>query len=163
MRKLNILMVCLGNICRSPLAQGILEYKAQQAGLDINVDSAGTANYHSGERPHKSSIRVAGEKGIDISGQRARQFQVSDLSNFDLIYAMDQSNLNNIYTLTGTKLNPKKVRLFLEELYPGEHRDVPDPWYGDYDGYLTVFDLISSNCDKIIEKIISGHLLNEAD
>ncbi len=146
-------MVCLGNICRSPLAQGIMEHKAKLVGLDIFVDSAGTANYHSGEHPHTSSIRVARENGIDISGQQARQFLPGDLNKFDLIYAMDSDNFENIHRITGTNQSVQKVRLFLDESYPGEGMNVPDPWYGNYDGYLKVFDLIAANCDTIITKI----------
>jgi protein-tyrosine phosphatase len=149
---MKILMVCLGNICRSPLAEGILAHQASKAGLDWIVESAGTAGYHAGEAPHPLSQKVAGENGIDISGQRCRQFQKEDLRFYDKIYAMDQSNYIDIKGLCGNDWMPEKVELILNELYPGLNNEVPDPWYGGEDGFKEVFNMLNNACEKIIEK-----------
>ena len=149
---MKILMVCLGNICRSPLAEGILAHQASKAGLDWIVESAGTAGYHAGEAPHPLSQKVAGENGIDISGQRCRQFQKEDLRFYDKIYAMDQSNYVDIKLLCGKDWMPEKVELILNELYPGLNNEVPDPWYGGEDGFIEVFNMLNNACEKIIEK-----------
>ncbi len=149
---MKILMVCLGNICRSPLAEGILAHQASKAGLDWIVESAGTAGYHAGEAPHPLSQKVAGENGIDISGQRCRQFQKEDLRFYDKIYAMDQSNYVDIKLLCGNDWMPEKVELILNELYPGLNNEVPDPWYGGEDGFIEVFNMLNNACEKIIEK-----------
>ena len=149
---MKILMVCLGNICRSPLAEGILAHQASKAGLDWIVESAGTAGYHAGEAPHPLSQKVAGENGIDISGQRCRQFQKEDLRFYDKIYAMDQSNYVDIKLLCGNDWMPEKVELILNELYPGLNNEVPDPWYGGEDGFKEVFNMLNNACEKIIEK-----------
>jgi protein-tyrosine phosphatase len=149
---MNILMVCLGNICRSPLAQGILQHKAREAGLKWKVDSAGTNGYHLGEAPHHLSQKVARLNGIDISKQRARQFITADLQQFDKIYAMAGDVITEMKWIAGNKYSPEKVDLLLNELYPGRNRNVPDPWYGPEPGYHDVYELISKACDKIIEK-----------
>jgi protein-tyrosine phosphatase len=152
LRRMKILMVCLGNICRSPLAQGILEHKIKQAGLDWTVDSAGTGDWHVGEPPHRLSQKVAKLNGVDICGQSARQFRKEDMELFDKIYVMDKSNYANVKEMSGEYWNENKVDLFLNELFPGDNRDVPDPWYGEEDGYHEVYKLIAKTCDKIIEK-----------
>lgn len=148
---MKILMVCLGNICRSPLAEGILKEKITEAGLNWIIDSAGTNGYHTGEAPHILSQKVASMHGIDISSQRARRFIKSDLESFDKIYAMAEDVLHDIKKISGEKYDDKKVELFLNELYPGQNRDVPDPWSGPESGYHEVFDLIDKTCDVIIE------------
>jgi protein-tyrosine phosphatase len=148
---MKILMVCLGNICRSPLAHGILEYKAKQAGLDWTIDSAGTGDWHVGEPPHKLSQKVAKLNGVDICEQRARQFDKSDMLEYDRIYVMDKSNYNDVKLMSGELWDENKVKLFLDELHPGKSMDVPDPWYGEEDGYHTVYKLISDTCDVIIQ------------
>lgn len=145
-------MVCLGNICRSPLAEGILQKKAADAGFECVVDSAGTNGYHTGEAPHHLSQKVARLHQIDISAQRARNFTKNDLKNFDVIYAMAGDVMRDIKRIAGNADQLHKVKLFLEELQPGTPQDVPDPWYGDEDGYHEVFELISKTCDNIIEK-----------
>ena len=152
---MKILMVCLGNICRSPLAEGILQHKAKAAGLDWQVDSAGTNGYHIGEAPHKLSQKVAKLNGIDICNQKARQFVKEDFERYDKIYAMADDVLDDMKRIAGNKWNAAKVELFLNELYPGEHRSVPDPWYGTEPGYHEVYKLIDKACDKIIYKILS--------
>lgn len=143
-------MVCLGNICRSPLAEGILQKKAAEAGFLCTVDSAGTNAYHTGEAPHHLSQKVARSHQIDISAQRARSFTKKDLENFDIIYAMAGDVLQDIKRTAGSSDQIHKVKLFLEALQPGTQQDVPDPWYGDEDGYHEVFELISNTCDQII-------------
>ena len=145
-------MVCLGNICRSPLAEGILQHKANKAALDWQVDSAGTNGYHTGEAPHKLSQKVARLNGIDICNQKAIQFVAEDFNRYDKIYAMADDVIEDMKRIAGSKFNAEKVDLFLNELYPGEHRSVPDPWYGTEPGFHEVYKLIEQTCDKIIEK-----------
>ncbi len=148
---MKILMVCLGNICRSPLAEGILQYKADNAGLNWKVESAGTNGYHIGEAPHQLSQKVATLNGIDISGQRSRQFIKEDMEQYDKIYAMANDVLMGIKQIAKERFNSNKVDLFLNEMYEGENRDVPDPWYGAEEGYHRVYEIIASACEKIIE------------
>lgn len=149
---MKILMVCLGNICRSPLAEGILQDKALKTGLSWKVDSAGTNGYHTGEPPHHLSIKIAGENGINISKQRSRRFTASDFEDYDLIYAMADDVLDDMKRIGRNNFDSAKVRLFLEESFPGEKRDVPDPWSGPEKGYHEVFEIINNNCDSIIKK-----------
>jgi protein-tyrosine phosphatase len=149
---MRILMVCLGNICRSPLAEGILQEKALQAGLDWQVESAGTNGYHTGEPPHHLSIKVASLHGIDIGKQRSRRFTAADFEHYDRIYAMAEDVLEEMKRISRQHFDAKKVSLFLDEQFPGEHRDVPDPWYGPESGYHDAFEIISNNCDCIINK-----------
>lgn len=147
-------MVCLGNICRSPLAEGILQHKARQAGLNWTVDSAGTNGYHIGEAPHPLSIKVARQHGIDISQQRARKFQAADFQRFDKIYAMAGDVLHDMRRIAGRQFDPAKTELLLNESFPGKDMDVPDPWYGPEPGYHEVYDLIDQACDRLIEHFI---------
>ena len=144
-------MVCLGNICRSPLAEGILQDKIKKAGLDWTVDSAGTNGYHTGEGPHHLSVKVAKLNGIDISAQRSRRFTEKDLEQYDLIYAMAEDVLEDMQLMSKKKFDTNKVKLFLNELYPGQNRDVPDPWSGPEAGYHKVYELIEKGCDAIIK------------
>jgi len=149
---MRILMVCLGNICRSPLAEGILQHKADQQGLNWTVESAGTGNWHTGEAPHHLSTKVARLNGVDISHQRARQFRASDFEEYDFIYVMDSSNYNDVKRMSNHQWDENKVDLLLNELYPGENRSVPDPWFGEEDGYHDVFRLIDAACNKVMER-----------
>lgn len=144
-------MVCLGNICRSPLAEGILAKKIRDAGLDWEVDSAGTNGIHIGEHPHRLSQKVAKMNGIDISGQVARQFVAEDFDRFDLIYAMAGDVLRDMKRIGGTRFDAGKTDLLLNLSNPGSNFDVPDPWYGAEPGYHTVFGLIDAACNKLIE------------
>jgi protein-tyrosine phosphatase len=146
---MHILMVCLGNICRSPLAEGILAHKSKQHGLDWIVDSAGTGNWHAGNPPDTRSVGVARKYGIDIRNQRARQFSVNDFERFDLIFAMDSDNFTNIVKLAPTPEAAKKVRLLLDLTYPNQNRNVPDPYFDD-DGFEHVFQLIDEACDSLV-------------
>lgn len=149
---MKILMVCLGNICRSPLAEGILQHKADEAGLNWTVDSAGTNSFHIGEPPHRLSQKVAKLNGIDICNQRARRFVKEDFDRYDKIYAMAEDVLEDIKRIAGHTYDPAKVDLFLNELYPGKNASVPDPWYGEEPGYHEVYKLIEEVCDAIIQR-----------
>lgn len=151
---MKILLVCLGNICRSPLAEGILQHKAKQAKLDWEIDSAGTNGYHTGESPHHLSQKVAKANGIDISKQVSRRFTKEDIEQYDVIFAMAEDVMQDIKRIAKEKFDDRKVRLFLEELYSGENRDVPDPWYGDEDGYTEVYTIIDAACEAIIKQHI---------
>ncbi|MGZ3845550.1 MAG: low molecular weight protein-tyrosine-phosphatase [Flavisolibacter sp.] len=149
---MKILMVCLGNICRSPLAEGILKHKAAEAGLDWQIDSAGTNGYHVGEPPHRLSQKVARLNGIDICDQRARQFVKEDFNRYDKIYAMADDVVDDIRSIARDKFDPSKVDLFMNELHPGKNHSVPDPWYGPEPGYHEVYKMINEVCDAIIRK-----------
>lgn len=153
-------MVCLGNICRSPLAEGILQKKAEENGLHWQVDSAGTESYHVGEAPHHFSQKVARLNGIDISCQQARRFTPDDLHNFDKIYAMAEDVYDEIARIAGPHADMKNADLLLNELYPGENLSVPDPWYGGEPGFHRAYEMIEKACDKIIEKYGNKPLSN---
>lgn len=150
--RMKILMVCLGNICRSPLAEGILQSKVNTAGLDWKIDSAGTAGYHVGEPPHRLSQKVARINGVDISKQCCRQFIKEDMIEFDRIYVMDSDNYNDVRRISKELWNAEKTDLLLNELYPQQNINVPDPWYGTEDGFHKVYDMIDKACDAIIKK-----------
>lgn len=143
-------MVCLGNICRSPLAEGILRHKAAQAGLNWTIDSAGTNGYHTGEAPHPLSQKVALLNGIDICDQRARRFVAEDFNRYDKIYALADDVLDEMRRIAGKKFDSQKADLLMNELYPGTGQDVPDPWYGPEPGYHDVYRMIDQVCEKII-------------
>jgi len=149
---MKILMVCLGNICRSPLAEGILLQKINERKLPWEVDSAGTSGWHQGELPDSRSIEVAKAHGIDLTYQRSRQFKAADLDRFDLVLAMDSSNYSNILKLTTTDAQKTKVKLILNYLYPNENRAVPDPYYEG--GFEKIHQMIAAACEKIVEKYI---------
>ncbi len=149
---MKILMVCLGNICRSPLAEGILQDKIYKQKLNWIVDSAGTAGYHIGEAPHHLSQKVALQNGINISHQKCRKFLRKDIIEFDKIYVMDEENYAEVKSICGNDWNENKVDLLLNESYPNENRSVPDPWYGNEDGYHKVFKMINEACEAIIKK-----------
>jgi protein-tyrosine phosphatase len=147
-----ILMVCLGNICRSPLAEGILRRKAIAAGLDWEIDSAGTNGYHIGEAPHPLSQKVARHNGIDIGNQRARRFTPADFQRFDKIYAMAGDVIDDMRRIAGRQFDQTKVDLLLNEVHPGQNEDVPDPWSGPEPGYHEVYNLIDDAADHIVAK-----------
>ncbi len=144
-------MVCLGNICRSPIAEGVLQQKAKQNGLDWEIESAGTNSYHTGEAPHRFSQKVCRAHGIDISGQRARTFTAADLGRYDFIYALAGDVYRDISRISGGA-DMSNVHYFMNELEPGSNGSVPDPWYGDEDGYGPVYDMIARTCDAIIAR-----------
>lgn len=143
-------MVCLGNICRSPLAEGILQSKVSD---NLFVDSAGTAGYHVGSLPDKRSIEVAYKYGLDITNQRCRKFTVEDFDNFDLIYAMDSSNYQNILMLARNEEDEAKVKMILNELNPNANHEVPDPYYGGDQGFENVYQMLDEACNIIAAKI----------
>jgi len=153
---MKILMVCLGNICRSPLAEGIMQHKADQAGLNWEVDSAGTNGYHIGEAPHRLSQKVALVHGIDLSTQKARRFTAADFHRYDRIYAMAEDVIGEMRQIAKKDFDPAKVDLLMNELYPGRDMDVPDPWYGPEPGYHEVFEMIDKACEAIIGKNEAG-------
>lgn len=145
-----ILMVCLGNICRSPLAEGILRSKLS---TDFIVDSAGTGDWHVGKLPDERSIAIAKNKGLDITNQRARQFKITDFTTFDHIFVMDTSNYKNVLALAPNEAAKSKVKLILNELFPDKNAAVPDPYYGGAEGFETVFNLLDQACEVIARKI----------
>ena len=144
-------MVCLGNICRSPLAEGILKHKTKN--LDVFVDSAGTASYHVGNLPDYRSIEIANKNGIDLIDQRARQFSEKDFDDFDKIYAMDTNNYSNIISLARNQSDRDKVDVILNELTPKSYDSVPDPYYGAGDGFQIVYNMLDNACDAIVGKL----------
>lgn len=147
---MNILMVCLGNICRSPLAEGILRQKIKEKNLPWTVDSAGTAAYHVGEAPDPRSIAVAKAHGIDILDQRGRQLTVSDFDQFDLILTMDSSNYQNAIRLARNDAERAKVRLIMNFAEPGQNRSVPDP-YWDNNGFEGVYKMLDQATESLIQ------------
>ncbi len=147
---MKILMVCLGNICRSPLAEGILQHKANEAGLNWQVDSAGTNGYHNGEAPHPLSQKIAKQNGIDISNQKSRKLTQDDFDQFDHLYAMANDVLSDMMVIGGKKFDSSKSTLLLETTFPGLNKDVPDPWYSGEDAYVRTYELIEKACDAII-------------
>ena len=153
---MKILIVCLGNICRSPLAEGILQDKAFKAGLTWSVESAGTNSYHTGEPPHPLSQKVARLNGIDISNQRARRFIPSDFEVYDKIYALAADVMEEMHSIAKYKFDASKASLLTNDLYPGKNMDVTDPWYGPEAGYHEAYYLISNACDAIIQKFLAA-------
>lgn len=146
-----VLMVCLGNICRSPLAEGILASK-----VDANkvlVDSAGTSDWHVGKGPDPRSIAIANQFGIDISNQKARQFSVSDYDKFDEIYVMDNSNYEDVIALARNEADKKKVKLILNEVTPDKNLEVPDPYYGGDSGFTDVFNMLDEAFEIVAKKL----------
>jgi len=150
---MKILMVCLGNICRSPMAEGIMRQKMKERELAVTVDSAGTGDYHIGEAPDDRAIATAKKYGVDISGLSARQFSGADFDLFDRIFVMDNSNLRNVLQLTVNDSQKAKVRLLLDAVYPGEGMEVPDPWFGNPEGFDRCFEMLETACDKISKDI----------
>ena len=145
-------MVCLGNICRSPLAEGILASKVDSN--KVVVDSAGTGHWHIGNHPDPRSIAIAKKYGLDISQQRGRQFSASDFAKFDYIYVMDSSNMENVLSLATTKADNAKVSLILDHIFPNENVDVPDPYYGGDLGFDTVYQMLNEACEQIEAKLV---------
>lgn len=144
-------MVCLGNICRSPLAEGILQSKVNSN--TVSIDSAGTAAYHIGKLPDERSIEVAQKHGIDITKQRARKFVVKDFDEFDIIFAMDDSNYQNILSLARNNTDEQKVRMILNETHPTKNLSVPDPYYGGNEGFENVYKMLDEACDIIADNL----------
>lgn len=150
-----ILMVCLGNICRSPLAEGILQAKLPRE--KFIVDSAGTGNWHVGQQPDKRSILTAKNRGLDITHQRGRVFETTDFEQFDYIYVMDISNYKNVIALAPHEMAKSKVKMILNELFDNENVDVPDPYYGGQNGFDDVYQMLDDACEIIAKKLKSNH------
>lgn len=148
---MKVLMVCLGNICRSPLAHGLLREKSQQDELNIVVDSAGTSGFHVGEAPDPRMRSTAKQFGLNIDDLKARQFVSSDFDEFDLIFVMDKSNLSNVLSLARTDADRDKVKLILNESTPNTNLEVPDPYFGGEQGFIDVYKMLDLATDKIIE------------
>ena len=144
-------MVCLGNICRSPLAEGILSIKGKH--LNLEVDSAGTAAYHIGKQPDIRSIEIANKYTIDLNKQRARQFSRADFDKFDIIYAMDTNNYAHLISLASTETERDKIRMILNEINPKAYQSVPDPYYGGENGFQDIYNILDKACNKIIQNI----------
>jgi protein-tyrosine phosphatase len=147
-----ILMVCLGNICRSPLAEGILASKLPRN--QFIVDSAGTGSWHIGRAPDERSIAVAKKHNLDISQQKGRHFKAADFDQYDYIYVMDNSNYSDVVELAKNEEQKNKVHLILNELFPGENVDVPDPYYGLANGFENVYQMLDDACQAIAKKLI---------
>jgi len=145
-------MVCLGNICRSPLAEGILRSKLPKE--SFVVDSVGTANYHVRNSPDKRSVAVAKKYGIDISNLKGRQFAINDFDNFDLIYVMDESNYDNVIALARNKEDIDKVKFILNEIYPDQNYSVQDPYYGGESGFENIFKILDEACSNIANNLL---------
>lgn len=148
-----ILMVCLGNICRSPMAEGVLRHEAQARGIDLFIDSAGTSNWHVGQGPDARATANLREKGIDISRLQARQFVKSDFEQFDLILTMDDSNLSNVSALAESAADMALVKPMLDFGYPGEGKEVPDPYFGGDDGFEEVYRLLQTSCKALLDSL----------
>lgn len=146
-----VLMVCLGNICRSPLAEGILKSKVDPS--KVFVDSAGTSDYHINHSPDERSVSVAKKNQLDITSQKGRQFKVEDFDTFDYIYVMDMSNYNDVLDLARNEEDRQKVSLILNEVFPGENVEVPDPYYGGHDGFDRVYKMLDEACEIIAKKV----------
>ena len=152
---IKIVMVCLGNICRSPLAEGILASKLPKD--KFLVDSAGTGSWHIGKQPDHRSIATAKKHGIDISNQKGKHFTSEFFDEFDYIYVMDGSNYDNVIALAPSDQQKEKVKLILEELFPGDNVDVPDPYYGLQNGFDMVYDMLDEVTDLLAKKLIAKH------
>lgn len=144
-------MVCLGNICRSPLAEGILKTKAQKNGLDWVIESAGTYGGHAGEKADRRSRKVALENGIDISDQRSRQFSIYDFEIYDIIYAMDSNNVDDLLRMATSDEDKAKIKMIMNECNPDENINVPDPYYGEF-GFQGVYEMLDKASEEIIKK-----------
>jgi len=147
------LMICLGNICRSPMAEGVVRHLAKEKGIDIQLDSCGTNGFHDGESADRRAILNLKDKGIDISDIRSRKFRTDDFDKFDILFTMDLSNRDTILSLARTENDRKKVKLFLNEAYPAKDLPVPDPYFGGDEGFESVYQLINKAASAFLNKI----------
>ncbi|PKG42248.1 low molecular weight protein-tyrosine-phosphatase [Psychroflexus sp. MES1-P1E] len=148
---IRVLMVCLGNICRSPLAEGILKYKLDMSIFEI--DSAGTSAFHQGSLPDQRSIEMANKYGIDITNQKSRPFTKKDFQSFDYIYVMDSSNYEDVISMADNKEDEDKVSLILNTIYPGENQSVPDPYHDSINGFEQVYHMLEESCSVIASEL----------
>lgn len=149
---MKILMVCLGNICRSPIAEGLLREKAAQRGLEWKVASAGTERFHVGQGAHKQSVKVCQENGLDISNHIARRLTPKDFETYDILYALATDVYQEMKYIAPSAEAMKKVKLIMDEAYPGQKRSVKDPYYGGYEDYVDVYNLLNTLSDTILDK-----------
>jgi protein-tyrosine phosphatase len=150
---MKILLVCLGNICRSPMAEGILRHMIRERGLDWLTDSAGTGHYHVGEQPDRRAMKAMKGHGIDISDLRARQLRATDLEAFDLLLAMDADNLRNIRQLAPSMALAAKARLIMDHAPAHPLREVPDPYFGGDEGFEAVYHMLTTACVNLIDDV----------
>lgn len=150
---MRVLMVCLGNICRSPMAEGVLRHLAESRNRSIEIDSCGTAGYHIGASPDYRAIDTMAKHGMDISELQARQFHVQDFSDFDLILTMDSSNHEDLIDLTNSDHQANKVKMMLGYTFPNENKAVPDPYYGSDDGFEHVYELLFEACNQMLDQL----------
>lgn len=150
---MKILFVCLGNICRSPLAEGILSKKFEDEGIEGTIHSAGFEPYHEGQPPDPRSISTAKKHQIDIKEKRARLFEVEDFDRYDLIYVMDSMNYHDVIRLARDDQDRSKVDFLLNEVHDGTNAEVPDPYYGGADGFDKVYEMMDKACDRIMTKV----------
>jgi len=151
---MKLLMVCLGNICRSPLAEGIMKDKISQKGLDWKVESRGIGSWHAGNVPDSRSVTIAKTHNLDITDQRAQQLGKADLQDFDLIYAMDASNYQDILAMAENEEQAAKVKMILNELEPGMNKSVPDPFYAD-DGFVQTYQILEKACEIALQRLMN--------
>lgn len=151
-----ILMVCLGNICRSPMAEGIMQAKIEKYKLNAEVDSAGFEPFHTGDAPDFRATRAMKQHGIDISGQRSRLFRESDFNDFDRIYVMDNGNFNNVKSIAKNSSYLKKVDYVMNISHPGSNKPVPDPYYGGEQGFERTYQLLDIAIEQIALELRNG-------
>lgn len=150
---MKILMVCLGNICRSPMAEGVLRKKIKEQELKIEVDSCGTADYHVGDSPDIRAQQTIRKHGHDISDLRGRQFEIADFDRFDLIYAMDENNYFNILDQARSEEDKAKVNMIMNEVYSEQNISVPDPYYGGINGFEDTYEMLNLATEKILARV----------
>jgi protein-tyrosine phosphatase len=148
-----VLFVCLGNICRSPMAEGAFRHVAKELNADVELDSCGTGDWHVGESPDQRMQETALSHGVDISDLRGRQFQIEDFDRFDRIYVMDKENKTNVLKLARNAHDEAKVKLMLNEIYPNENRSVPDPYFGGQQGFEDVFEMLMAAAKKVVSEL----------
>lgn len=151
---MNVLFVCTGNICRSPLAEGILREKYRQKGISATVDSCGFESFHIGDPPDPRAQKIAKRNGIDISGLRARLFSRNDLESFDKIFVMDRGHYHSIMRYTNTEEERRKIDFVQNVVYPRQDKPVNDPYYDDITAFETVYDQLNEACDAIANQAL---------
>lgn len=156
MNDVRILMVCLGNICRSPIAEGVLRDHLDRIGINARVDSCGTSDWHEGEAPDKRAIQACEHYGLDISNQRSRPVTKTDFDVFDYIFAMDENNYNDLMALTENETHRQKLHLYLEFAEVTTRRAVPDPYYGTITDFFEVYTLLDEASARVAQKIQAG-------